>query len=221
VRRSHRRIIQRAPLITGGIAIALLAALLRGPCRPDLPKTPPPATPIRETVATVYDGDTVATTDGRKIRLLGIDAPEAFTPFADEARDWVRRCVGGKPVILVFDVEREDSYGRTLAHVFVESAGGEQLVAEEVVRRGLALVYLKPPNLLFAERLIAAQRAAIDERIGIWSVPVKPEKSYVAGAYRFHRPSCPHAREVERPRIATDRTALLKEGKSPCRTCRP
>ena len=221
MRTIHRRITRRAPLITGAIAIALLAALLRGPCRPDLPRTPPPAIPIRKTVATVFDGDTLSTTDGLRIRLLGIDAPEALTPFADEARDCVRRRVDGKPVILVYDTEREDSYGRTLAHVFVESAGGEQLVAEEVVRRGLAMVYLKPPNLLFAERLIAAQRAAVEEKIGIWSVPVKPEKTYVAGAYRFHRPSCPHAREVERPRIATDRTALLKEGKSPCRTCRP
>jgi micrococcal nuclease len=218
----RRRIVRRSPVAALGVLAALVAAFVKGPCRPPAPEAPPPNAAVTETVAVVFDGDTFSTSSGARVRILSIDAPEVSTPFADEARDFLKELIDGKPVRLVFDAERTDRYGRTLAHVFAGGAGGEKLVGEELVRRGLACVYIKPPNLLFArERLIPAQRAAVDAGAGIWSVPVTPEARYVVGAYRFHRPSCPFARDIPNPRSASDRRELLREGKNPCRECKP
>lgn len=158
---------------------------------------------------------------GRMIRLIGIDARERESPFCEQARIALGELVGGATVRLVYEEEIEDRYGRTLAHLVAPGEGGGRHAGEELLRRGLASIYLIPPNLGLADRLIAAQRDAVAASRGIWSVPVTPEPFYVVGAYRFHRPSCPHAQSVPRPRRASDRRALLMEGKGPCRACRP
>ncbi len=82
-------------------------------------------------VTRIVDGDTlhVAVPDGdnptTKVRLLGIDAPEAVDDkqgqmyYAHEATEFVRRLAGGKAVTLYLD-EGERSrgkYGRLLAYV--------------------------------------------------------------------------------------------------------
>lgn len=62
----------------------------------------------------VIDGDTLWT-DGRKIRLHGIDAPEKSQPGGLEARDYLKAMVSGQEL----RIERTDTdlYGRTVARV--------------------------------------------------------------------------------------------------------
>ena len=221
------RVVRRPTLVAALVVAALLAALLRGPLRPrpSDPEAAPSAdeAPVRtDRVTQVLDGDTVLTAGGETIRLIGMDAPEENTPYCRAARDALAALVEGQRVRLVYGRERRDRYGRSLAHVYVSSgSAAETLAAGELLRRGLASYYGVPPNLSRRRLLVEAQREAVEARRGIWSLPVIPEDVYVAGAFRFHRPSCPHAREIPRPRRTPDRWALILSGKSPCRRCRP
>lgn len=79
------------------------------------PAAPPPPRPRQsppETFRVVFvpDGDGLRLEDGRRVRYIGIDAPELHTcqgsaePFADKAAAYNRRLVLGKRVRLERDV---------------------------------------------------------------------------------------------------------------------
>ncbi len=75
----------------------------------------------RMRVVSVPDGDSLQLKDGRRIRLLGVDAPERGRCMATEARDKLVELALGKRVRLKNVVT--DDYGRTLATVIVEDFG--------------------------------------------------------------------------------------------------
>ena len=143
-------------------ALALLAlAVLAAPAR---------AETVR--VRAAHDGDTVLLADGRRVRYLGIDAPERGQPFYAEALKLNLALTAGRTVRLEFDRKREDRYGRLLAYVHV----GEEMVNARLVREGLAHVYLIPPNLLHAEALLGLQAEAQAKGLGMWGVVPGPLK---------------------------------------------
>src|SRR3972149_4958421 len=76
------------------------------------------------TVREVIDGDTIVLRDGRKVRYLGINAPEHGQPYAREATNFNRRLVSGPPVRLEFDQVRADRHGRLLGYVYARKWGG-------------------------------------------------------------------------------------------------
>ncbi len=99
----------------------------------------------------VHDGDTVHLDDGRKLRLIGIDTPELARgkqprqPFAIEARDFLRARVKqhAHRVGIVYDREKHDKYGRTLAHLYFENGDSVQ---RALLEAGLAVAFTTPPN---------------------------------------------------------------------------
>ncbi len=117
--------------------------------------------------AAAVDGDGLEI-HGRKIRLFGIDAPEAgqLCTRSDGAR-WhcgsyatvaLDRLVAGREVTCrVRDIDR---YGRPVA---VCTAGGRDLAAE-LVRQGWALAYRR-----FSRDYADEEEAARAERAGIWA----------------------------------------------------
>lgn len=119
----------------------------------------------------VYDGDTVRLADGRKVRLLGINAPEVegrtktAEAGGEAAKRWLTEALKNRRVRLVRDVEKKDKYGRTLAYVFTEQKRNINLA---LVEAGLAVVSIFPPNLQYAEALTAAQAEAEAAGRGIW-----------------------------------------------------
>jgi micrococcal nuclease len=180
-------------------------------------------------VKQVYDGDTLALSTGQQVRYLGVDAPEIDHQGGDsdflahEARQFNADLVQGKQIRLEFDEERNDHHGRLLAYVFLEDG---DMVNEQLVRKGLARVLPKPPNLKYFSRLLDAQRRAMDDRVGIWQKePERPERGYIgnSASYRFHRPSCSFGRAVSgRHRVLFENaTKAYWEGYSPCRQCKP
>ena len=137
----------------------------------------PPETPPFHDLIQVHDGDTITIIlDGEKttIRYLLMDTPELHHPsrpkeeLASEAWDENTRLVTAGKLRLEFDVERWDRYGRLLAYVWLSLPEGEILINEEMVRRGLALPLIIPPNGKHADRIFRAMGAARDEKRGFW-----------------------------------------------------
>ncbi len=71
----------------------------------------------------VVDGDTFVLGSGDKVRLIGVDCPEAQGPnkpveyFAAEASEFLDSLIAGASVRLEFDGNRTDRYGRLLCYV--------------------------------------------------------------------------------------------------------
>ncbi len=76
------------------------------------------------TVRHVIDGDTIDLADDRRVRLLGIDAPEEgfggkpAEPSSEESTAWLRMRIEGREMRLRVDSRERDRYGRLLAWVF-------------------------------------------------------------------------------------------------------
>ena len=134
------------------------------------------ASSFTATVAYAVDGDTLrireADGDLAYVRLIGIDTPESVKPDTPPecgsegaSRSMDRLAPEGATVRLVFDGEREDDNGRTLAHAYV---GGRQLELAQL-RLGWAEIY-RYHGRTFAglARYYALQARAKAARRGVW-----------------------------------------------------
>ena len=178
----------------------------------------------RYRVVRVIDGDTVELSGGDRLRLLGIDCPERGDPFYDSAAAFLAGVTGDQLLDVTYSQRRRDGYGRLLGYLHRDSL----LINEAILRAGLGYVYLFPDNLSDSarvERLLAAQRQAILDKVGIWSLPVSEEDYYVAikGRQRFHRPSCRSVAGHQFNELIrfSSRHEAFNQGYSPCRNCRP
>jgi endonuclease YncB( thermonuclease family) len=120
-------------------------------------------------VDAVSDGDSFRCRDIPRVRLLLLDAPEMDQPpFGARSRDALRaRMPRGDTVWLEFDVQREDRYGRTLAHAWTARVGGEHLNLRHA-RDGWAVAVVFPPNVRYIESIRAAVAEARRNRRGLW-----------------------------------------------------
>ena len=126
------------------------------------------------TVSWVYDGDTVRLSDGRKLRFIGINSPELGhgkkpdEPFALEATRSLITIVklSGNHIKLRYDGERQDPYGRTLAHVYTD---GGRSINELLLKKGLGAAISIPPNTWNADCYYQAEDEARKQAAGIWN----------------------------------------------------
>lgn len=124
-------------------------------------------------VARVSDGDTIKLEDGRSVRVLGMNAPEIARgqkpaqPLGREARAAAQLFIqrAGSRVRLGVEREREDRYGRLLAHVYDPSG---RSLAVELLRQGLGLQAAVPPNDDQAECLSGFEQLARQRAQGVW-----------------------------------------------------
>jgi micrococcal nuclease len=125
-------------------------------------------------VKKVFDGDTLMLEDSRKVRLLGVNTPEVEhrnqpeQAGGEEAKRWLTGKLQNRKVRLETDAEATDKYGRTLAHVFTDR---KEHINLQLVEQGLATVNIYPPNLLYVDTLVKAERNAQQSRLGIWRKP--------------------------------------------------
>src|SRR3972149_8197796 len=96
----------------------------RGPLPPaPLVPLPRPAAGASQggagTIRSVIDGDTAVLEDGRRIRYLGINAPERGEAYSAEATAVNRRLTEGRRVRLEPDQALGDRYHRLLFSVYV------------------------------------------------------------------------------------------------------
>ena len=183
----------------------------------------------RGVVRWVVDGDTVVLADGRHVRYIGIDTPEIdhknqlAEPLAYEARSVNRQLVEGRSVRLEYDRETKDRYGRTLAYVYRRDG---MFVNAELLRRGCGHLLYKYPNIAATQRLLEAQRQAMQQGRGLWRRVDKNERP--AHPYRgnrrskrFHSHDCPNGRRVSpKNRIALDNQwTAFWHGYAPAKEC--
>lgn len=179
----------------------------------------------RFVVVRVFDGDTFELAGGDRVRLLGVDTPEQGEPLHDEARLFLERQVLGKTIGITYAGSRRDKYGRLLGYVYAEDT---MLVNRAIVANGLGYLYLfkdSPIESPEIRSMLAAQREAVTNRVGLAALSFEPESHYVASpnTFRFHRPGCRSLtpKEPGYYREIATRDEALWEGLSPCRNCKP
>jgi len=158
------------------------------------------------TVERVIDGDTIKLTNGERVRLIGIDTPESKTndkakrdaqrtgqdietinKMGQEATEFLKMW-DLKEVMLEFDVQKKDKYGRLLAYVYKEELyityGESPQTPKHIVKRngktyyflnaymiegGYATPMTISPNVKYAELFKALHEKAKEEGVGLWA----------------------------------------------------
>lgn len=134
---------------------------------------PAPAGLTSVTVQRVVDGDTLRLSDGRSVRMIGLNTPElgkqgrSDEPFAVAARKRLQALVdaSGGRVGLLPGKQAKDHYGRTLAHIY--SASGANLEAQ-MLADGLGFQVAVAPNVDLVVCQQAAERSARNAGLGLW-----------------------------------------------------
>lgn len=115
-------------------------------------------------VTKVIDGDTVEISNGEKIRLIGINAPEKGKYYFDESKKYLESLVLGKKVKIEVGEQKRDRYGRLLAYLFLE----DNNINIEMIRNGAAHIYKQNEIKKYKNTFLEAEKYAIKSEIGIW-----------------------------------------------------
>lgn len=149
--------------------LAGLVALVAAGCAPSNSKPAGTSPSAIATVEWVSDGDTLRLENGRKVRLLQIDAPEKEADCY--GRDATRALIGlapkGTKITLEADpsLDDRDAYGRLLRYVLV----GDQNVNLTLIQQGAAAPYFfRKERGRYADAFLSAARDARASRRGFW-----------------------------------------------------
>ena len=134
-------------------------------------------------VTSITDGDTVRL-EGYKesFRLIGIDTPESrrndraksiaartgqslesIVAEGKRASAFTKSLLERKTVTIEWDVQRTDRYGRNLAYLIVDGKNS----SVEIARAGFADPLTIPPNVKYADKILAASREAREAGRGL------------------------------------------------------
>jgi micrococcal nuclease len=125
-------------------------------------------------VARVTDGDTVVLTDGRRVRLIGINTLELNSSQAQDkawalaAKSELEKQIKSKRVSLVLGIDEFDRHGRTLAHL--QLADGSS-AAETLISKGFGLSISVGSNHRCAHQYEQSEQLARHSSVGIWQNP--------------------------------------------------
>ena len=146
------------------------------------------------TVERVIDGNTLKLTNGETVCLIGIDCPEIDAEEGKEATEFMEQIISHldkQEIVLEFDVEKRDKYGRLLAYIF-HNTGMEEgydynvpasamyhtVVKEDgwvyafinaaMIEHGYASPMTIPPNVKYAELFQKLYQEAREHKRGLW-----------------------------------------------------
>jgi len=144
------------------------------------------ATGDKAFIARVVDGDTVKLSDGRRVRLIGVDTPElhysekllrdadrsrrdikSVQEMGRKAADFTRRLCEGRAVRIETDVRKLDKYGRLLAYLYLEDG---TFINAKIIEEGYGQVMTIPPDVKYADYFLKMERDARQKRKGLWAV---------------------------------------------------
>lgn len=149
------------------LALFLLAPTLSASC----PVADESARPT--SIAKVIDGDTLELAGGKRVRIIGINAPETHDtrgqgqPYASQSRDFLKKLIRSSDslVLLEAGIEKHDRHGRQLAYLF-DSNG--RSITEQLIKQGLAARATVPPNSRYADCYQQAEDRARQNKSGLW-----------------------------------------------------
>jgi micrococcal nuclease len=143
-------------------------------------------------VTRVIDGDAIQALYGgveKRIRLIGIDAPESrvnrkaekyadmsehdiktIIEMGEKAKAYVNGLIKrGDSITIDFDVQKMDKYGRLLGYVYLSNG---KMLNEEIVKAGYANVMILPPNVKYKDMFSRAYKQAKEDKRGLWKLNV-------------------------------------------------
>jgi len=132
------------------------------------------------TVSRVIDGDTIELSDGRKVRLIGVNTPESTTrteEYGKEASNYTKSKLEGKNIYLQKDVSEADSYNRLLRIVWLDIPTDDlneneirtKMFNAELVINGYAEPSTYPPDVKYSEYFVKFAREARSKNVGLWT----------------------------------------------------
>lgn len=135
----------------------------------------------KATVKNVVDGDTIVVDiDGaeKKVRFVGIDAPEMSTPNGNTSKKFTEDAILNKTVYLEKDVSEVDKYNRLLRYIWLISPNGieinensirENMLNGKMVASGMAASKTYAPDTKYQNILDKLQTDAINNKLGMWA----------------------------------------------------
>lgn len=131
------------------------------------------------TVGRVVDGDTFVTSDGRKVRLVGVNTPESTTrheQYGKEASNYTNSKLNGKQVWMQKDVSETDRYGRLLRIVWFSVPSNDmdeneirtKMFNADLVLNGYAEPSTYPPDVKYSDFFVKFAREAREANKGLW-----------------------------------------------------
>ena len=127
-------------------------------------------------VVRIVDGDTFYAKSEQgitlKYRLIGINTPEFShfgrpeQPFAQEATDYLIGLIKDQRLILRYDVQKQDKYGRELVYAYLPDG---TFINSKLMTAGWAQIMTIPPNVAHTSCFLAQQHQAQSHRLGIWA----------------------------------------------------
>ena len=139
-------------------------------------------------VKRVVDGDTLLLTNGKRVRLIGVDTPEVheskklyrdaertgrdiktIKALGRKASAFTKSLVDRKEIRLEYDqanahIGHRDKYGRILAYVYLKDG---TLVNAEIIRQGYGFAYTRFP-FGYMEEFRRYEREARQNGRGLW-----------------------------------------------------
>lgn len=147
-------------------------------------------------VSEVVDGDTILCINGLRVRLLGVDAPEAvlnrrvevqlryfgsvkkLLKAGKEAKKFLEGLAPpGTKLRLEYDLEKKDQYSRILAYAWLPDG---RMINEVLLREGYAFLLIVPPNEKYKEILYEAYLDAQRNKKGLWRHTHYPSTSTIS-----------------------------------------
>jgi len=128
-------------------------------------------------VSRVVDGDTIDVFmfgENKRIRIIGINTPEAVDPrrevecFGPEASNYAKELLKNKYVRLEIDnsQDNKDKYGRLLRHIILSDGRN---FAELMVAGGYAREYTYRKASKYQKEYILAESEAKSSKLGMWA----------------------------------------------------
>ena len=173
--RSHKNRSSRRKVVNWTVVVLLVVIILAFRLVEEIGRDKSPGE--RFIVKRVIDGDTVELLGGDRLRLLAVDTPEKDEPFYDRARQFLEDLTLGKAARIEYGNRRRDRYGRLLGYLYIDSL----FVNKVILENGLGYLYLfkdNDPNSPPVQQLLAAQRTALENKTGLWSLFHHPENYY-------------------------------------------
>ena len=119
------------------------------------------------TVTRIIDADNLELDNRLSVRLYAVSCPEKGEKFSDETIAYLKSTALNQKVTLDYQpIYTKDSYGRTLAYVFI----GDTHLNEQLIRQGFCevTIYQKRAKLKYQDELLNAQDQAKQEKLGRW-----------------------------------------------------